>query len=56
VFLGFEYGAFLEDPDGLLEGDGKQVRQVRIERMEDVRQRELVALIKEAARMAEAPK
>jgi hypothetical protein len=30
VKLGFEFGALLPDPDGLLEGSGKQVRYVTI--------------------------
>lgn len=56
VFLGFEYGAFLLDPNNLLEGSGRQVRQVRVERPEDIRPQELSELIKEAARIAALPR
>jgi len=36
VKLGFEFGVLLPDPNGLLEGDGKQVRYVMIHRMVDI--------------------
>lgn len=56
VLLGFEYGILLADPSRLLEGDGKQVRHVTIRRAQDIRPKEVVALIAEAARVAVAPK
>jgi hypothetical protein len=52
VALGFEYGVLLTNDAGLLEGDGTQVRYVRIRRPEDIREPELAALIAEAAMMA----
>ena len=36
VKLGFEYGVLLPDPDGLLEGTGKQVRYVMIHQLADI--------------------
>lgn len=56
VLLGFEYGILLSDPSHLLEGDGKQVRHVTIRRAQDIRPKEVAALIAEAARIAVAPK
>ncbi len=37
VNLGFEFGVLLPDPDGLLEGAGKQVRYVTIKNGKDIR-------------------
>ena len=56
VVLGFEYGVLLSDPHGLLEGDGKQVRQVVIKRRIDIQPKALAALIAEAAQIAVTPK
>ena len=36
VQLGFEFGVLLPDPDGLLQGVGKQVRYVIVKSMEDI--------------------
>ena len=36
VNLGFNYGAELPDPDGLLEGPGKLLRHVKLRREEDL--------------------
>jgi hypothetical protein len=52
VMLGFEYGVLMADEAGLLEGDGKQVRYVTLRAADDVRPRELSALIAEAAMVA----
>jgi hypothetical protein len=54
VHLGFEYGAFMDDPEGLLRGGGvtKQVRWLTFERADDVRREATIALIREAARVA----
>jgi hypothetical protein len=36
VKLGFEFGVLLPDPNGLLEGDGKQVKYVNIKISKDI--------------------
>lgn len=48
VLLVFEFGVLLPDPDGLLEGNGKQVRQVRITKAKEIRLRPLRKLLREA--------
>ena len=48
VRLLFERGVLLPDPDGLLEGKGKQTRYVDIRRQKDIRVRPLKRLIKAA--------
>ena len=45
VNLAFEFGVLLPDPDGLLEGDGKQVRYVRVKTSKDIRTRALRKLL-----------
>jgi len=45
VDLAFEFGVLLPDPDGLLDGDSKQVRYVRIRRDRDIRVRALKKLL-----------
>lgn len=49
VCLGFEHGISLPDPDGLLEGTGKQVRYVVIRSAKDLRVAPLKKLIQLAA-------
>lgn len=56
VVLGFEYGVFISDPEGLLHGEGKQVRQLTVKSQKDIRPRKFAALIKEAAELAALPK
>jgi hypothetical protein len=48
VTLFFLHGATLDDPAGLLEGAGRQVRGVRLDRPEDLDRPELSALIAQA--------
>lgn len=48
VNLGFNYGADLPDPEGLLEGAGKKFRHVKIRTAEQVGQAGLRALIEAA--------
>ena len=50
VTLFFLRGADLDDPAGLLEGQGKQVRSIRLKRPEDLNSREVEALIVQAIR------
>lgn len=45
VDVAFEFGVLLPDPDGLLEGPGKQVRYVRIRKRKDIRVRALNQLL-----------
>ena len=52
VFLGFEYGALLSDPDRLLMGDTKQVRHVVIVQKNDILPDKLSRLITEGAMTA----
>lgn len=49
VRIGFEWGVRLDDPAGLLEGAGSQVRFVTITRASQLRRRELATLINSAA-------
>jgi hypothetical protein len=48
VELGFIHGALLPDPRGLLTGNQKGKRVVRVERIEDVRRRAVIDLVKAA--------
>lgn len=50
VTFGFNYGAELADPKGLLEGSGKLFRHVKLASLEDVKQAALRALVKAAVK------
>jgi hypothetical protein len=54
VRLGFERGVYLNDPNGLLEGDGTQVRYVRLS-SEDLPEEGLARLLKEAVAISAVP-
>lgn len=56
VRLGFEYGAWMEDPWELLQGRGSQVRHVCIRTSEEGKNPHLPALILQAARLAALPR
>ena len=45
VDLAFEFGVLLPDPDGLLQGTGKQVRYLRLKSDKDIRVRALKKLL-----------
>jgi hypothetical protein len=49
VTLFFLHGAALDDPQGLLEGKGKQVRSIRLEQPQDLDAPAVLALIRQAA-------
>ncbi len=49
VNLGFMYGSDLPDPDGLLEGSGRQLRHIKISRLEDVANPSIRTLIELAS-------
>jgi hypothetical protein len=48
VNLGFNHGAYLPDPDGLLEGTGKHIRHLRLTRLEDLRRPHLRRFLRAA--------
>ena len=48
IKLGFEFGVLLPDPEGMLTGDGKQVRYVNIHRQADIRAEAIRQLIQAA--------
>lgn len=48
VNLGFNYGAELPDPKGLLEGTGKLFRHIKIHSVEQLSDKELIKLIEYA--------
>jgi hypothetical protein len=50
VNLGFYYGAGLPDPEGLLEGSGKELRHIKIHTLEQVKQPAVRKLVEEASR------
>ncbi len=53
VHLGFEHGVLMDDPDGLLQGDGvtKQVRWLTFTRLEDI-PGSATELVRESVRVA----
>lgn len=52
VNLGFHHGAALSDPHRLLEGDGKQMRHIKIRNMDDLLNPAIRAYIQEACERA----
>jgi hypothetical protein len=50
VTLGFQKGALLEDPAGLLEGSGKELRNTKFRAVADIDERAVRALLEQAAR------
>ena len=55
VNLGFNFGAVLPDPEGLLRGEGKFIRHVRIAKAEDLDAPGVRSLIRAAIGDAERP-
>ena len=51
VTFGFLRGTTLEDPAGLLEGSGKNLRHVKLRGVEDLERPELLKLIREAVKL-----
>jgi hypothetical protein len=45
VQLGFFAGSLLDDPDGLLRGNGKYVRHIRVESVDDIDEAEFEKMI-----------
>lgn len=58
VSLMFHKGALINDPNGLLEGDGKEARVARFDDMKDIAEKKqaLQAVIKEWIKMQDAQK
>jgi len=56
VTFGFHYGTSLEDPEGLLEGSGKNLRHVKLRSVEDLEKKGLKELVLAAARLEEKPR
>ena len=50
VQLGFFRGASLDDPKGLLEGEGAYVRHIKLRAVKDIDEAALGALLRQAAR------
>jgi hypothetical protein len=55
VNLGFNFGSLLPDPEGLLRGDGKFIRHVRIAQATDLEAPGVRELIRAAIAQAERP-
>ncbi len=55
VSLSFYWGATLPDPDGLLQGSGKQNRFIRLESASDLKHSGIVSLIKTAVDHSKTP-
>lgn len=51
VKLIFEFGILLDDPFGLLEGEGKQVRQITFRRARDIQAEPINFFIEQALRL-----
>jgi hypothetical protein len=54
VNLGFLEGARLDDPDGVLEGEGKQMRHIKIKKPEDLKKPYLRKFIRAAIKLCKA--
>ncbi len=52
VNLGFNFGATLLDPNGLLEGSGSQIRHIKIKALADLDRPELRSYLRQAGQMA----
>ena len=55
VNLGFNFGALLPDPDGLLKGEGKLIRHVRIAQAADLAAPGFRELVRDAMAQAKRP-
>jgi hypothetical protein len=53
VNLGFNFGALMSDPEGILEGTGKQIRHIKFSSVEDLERPEVKEYLRRACRMAE---
>ena len=53
VNLGFNHGAALDDPNGILEGAGKRIRHIKIRTASDLARPELRAYVRRALKTAQ---
>ena len=51
VTFGFHFGTSLKDPEGLLEGTGKNLRHVKLREVKDLKRKGLRELVQAAARL-----
>jgi hypothetical protein len=51
VTFGFHFGTSLKDPESLLEGTGKNIRHVKLPKLEDLQKKGLRELVNAAARL-----
>lgn len=49
--LGFHKGGSMKDPDGLMEGEGRQMRHIRFSKDAEIDEAQCAALLKEAVRL-----
>lgn len=56
VNIGFLYGATLPDPEGILKGEGKQMRHVQIKNAEELDSDALAAVLRSARAALPRPK
>src|SRR5208282_2124728 len=56
VTFGFHCGTSLDDPQGLLEGTGKNLRHVKLRSVEDLKKKGLKELVLAAARLEGKPR
>lgn len=56
VTFGFHYGTSLDDPNGLLEGTGKNLRHAKLRTAEDLEKKGLKDLVVAAARLEGKPR
>lgn len=52
VNLGFNFGATLPDPNGILEGSGNQIRHIKISALDDIGRPELRSYLRRACQVA----
>src|SRR6266852_7113 len=52
VNLGFNDGATLDDPKGILQGSGNQIRHIKIKTLEDIKRPEIRAYIRRGRKKA----
>jgi hypothetical protein len=55
VTFGFHFGTSLDDPEGLLEGTGKNIRHVKLRTLEDLERKGLKNLVNAPARLEGKP-
>jgi len=53
VNLGFNFGAFLPDPEGILQGEGSQIRHIKLYSVDDVGRPAIGAYLRAALDMAD---